>query len=99
MLNQYHFEGYNYLMSEMSQQPEKSSEDEPDGQRDHAPEPATPKTPELPKETTRKNWREVATFFISFGYVRDKEGEERLHTKAQLRGGKAEQWRGQPQIN
>lgn len=86
-------------MNEIEQRPERSGEeDEDDVQREHGVELAVSKTPEPAKEhgveTSRKNWREVAAFFISFGYVRDKGGEERLHTKVQLRGGKAEQWEG-----
>ena len=43
----------------------------------------------------RKDWRELADFFISFGFAISKEGKERLQTKAHhSQEDKAEQWDG-----
>jgi hypothetical protein len=49
--------------------------------------------PETP--STRKGWREIADFFISFGYEDDESGEESLMTKAHYsQADKQMQWQG-----
>jgi hypothetical protein len=50
--------------------------------------------PETPS-TTRKGWREIADFFISFGYEDDESGKESLMTKAHYsQADKQMQWPG-----
>ncbi|HXV42098.1 MAG TPA: hypothetical protein VEC96_03480, partial [Anaerolineae bacterium] len=44
---------------------------------------------------TRENWRELADFFVSFGYAVDKEGQERLETKViHYQVDQSDQWEG-----
>ena len=84
--------------NEMEKKSDKSNEQKDETQPEQEIEPVTTKSSEPVKkpkaESPPKNWRDAATFFVSFGYVKNKEGEEQLHTKAQLRGGKTKQWEG-----
>jgi hypothetical protein len=44
---------------------------------------------------THENWRELADFFVSFGYAVDEEGQERLETKViHYQVDQSEQWEG-----
>jgi hypothetical protein len=44
---------------------------------------------------TRENWRELADFFVSFGYTLDEEGRERLETKViHYQVDQSDQWEG-----
>jgi hypothetical protein len=85
-------------MNEIEKKSDKSNEKKDETQPEQEAEPVTTKPSEPVKkpkaESPPKNWRDAATFFVSFGYVKNKGGEEQLHTKAQLRGGKAKQWEG-----
>ena len=85
-------------MNEMEKKSDNYNQKKEETQPEQEAEPVTTKSSEPMKkpkaESPPKNWRDAATFFVSFGYVKNKGGEEQLHTKAQLRGGKAKQWEG-----
>jgi len=47
------------------------------------------------KNAPKENWRELGDFFVSFGYMVDKEGNERLQTKVHYsQADKSEHWDG-----